>query len=398
MSAANLQGIQRVKRPDVIMRPVGGGRFIATQPYITTSGSFAALERVQYVDYLDAYYDLNVFGVAVDYLSVSYDLNAYATSADWFNVSYDLNTYAVNQDFLSAAYDINVFTQQKDWLNVSYDLNAFAERVDFLSTQYDVLAFTKAVDYFNGSYDVNVFTARIDYFNSTYDLNTYAVNQDFLTVQYDVNAFVQKVDYLNSAYDVLAFTAHIDYLDAAYDLNSFVESADYLTASYDVNVYLSCVDFLSCYYDLLANEVFYGWALNLANGAISKYENFNFTSISPRYACGPLGIHTYGGSTDNNTIINGFVETGKLDFKNARVTDYYHMQDGGKLTLSVTTDNTTTAITYTTRATTKEDTQKLNLARGAKGRYWKFKLENVAGSAATVREPEIIIEPLIRKI
>jgi len=95
------------------------------------------------------------------------------------------------------------------------------------------------------------------------------------------------------------------------------------------------------------------------------------------------------------------VETGKLDLSVAnpkRVTDYYHVQDGGKLTLSVTTDNTPTAITYTTLATTKEATQKLNLARGAKGRLWKFSLTNVEGSAATVRNQEVIVDPLSRKM
>lgn len=142
-----------------------------------------------------------------------------------------------------------------------------------------------------------------------------------------------------------------------------------------------------------------GWAINLTTGAVSKYEDYNFNNLSNGYGCSNAGISLIGGSTDAGTGINSFVLSGKTDFGSSslkRVTDVYNEIDGGSLTFTAITDNG--SVPYVTRATTKLETVKNDMARGSKGRSWQFKLANKNGSVATVADTELVVEELSRKI
>jgi hypothetical protein len=151
---------------------------------------------------------------------------------------------------------------------------------------------------------------------------------------------------------------------------------------------------------LAATEKFYAWVLNLNTGAVSKFDNYNFNSLSGNLGANENGIFTLTGTSDNGTAIAGFIETGKKAFNKdglCRVTDAYIGMKGGALKLTLTTENTG-AIPYTTGVTTQLKTEKLNLARGAKGKYWTAKIENVAGSQAQIDEMTLLVEPIARRI
>jgi hypothetical protein len=140
-----------------------------------------------------------------------------------------------------------------------------------------------------------------------------------------------------------------------------------------------------------------GWAINLTTNAVSKYEGYNFTNLSNGYACGTDGISSLSGNADNGAAINGFVQTGKTDFTNlARVTDAYLSVDGGKLALTATTDNGW--VTYKTRMTTELETLKVNMAHGAKGRYWQFKIANSSGSRVVLTDIDLTVQILNRRV
>jgi hypothetical protein len=152
------------------------------------------------------------------------------------------------------------------------------------------------------------------------------------------------------------------------------------------------------------------WAVNLSayastrNGSVqtypvAKWTGMDFNSISGSVGANSTGIFSLIGDTDNGTAINGYIETGKQDLGTnylKRVTDAYLRVNGGKLKLSVTADNTS-AVAYSIAKTTKMDTVKANLARGAKGDLWKFKIENSAGSKAVLQDMQLEVAPLSRR-
>lgn len=143
--------------------------------------------------------------------------------------------------------------------------------------------------------------------------------------------------------------------------------------------------------DWLADETYpesSGWALNLTTGAVSKYESLSINNLNNGYVSSGTGIAQFGADQGGS----GYVTTGKTDFgssKQKRVSDAFLGIDGGKCTLTVIADNATVA--YETRATTKLETVKTNLAKGAKGRYWQFKIANKTNTTAIVSELEPVV-------
>jgi hypothetical protein len=222
-----------------------------------------------------------------------------------------------------------------------------------------------------------------------------------LNAYYDLLAYKPSAQHLNAYYDLLTYRKKVQHLSAYYDLQAYKPSVQHLNASYDLLTYQEKVQHLNAYYDLLATIRYYGWALNLTTGAISKFDNYNFNSLTTTLGAGSDGIFDLTGATDNGAAIDAFVETGKLDFDTTelkRCTYYYVAKNGGKLRLSVDTENTK-LITYPViRATTEPETERVKLAMGAKGKYWQLKLANVDGSAAVVDAQEILVEKLTRKI
>lgn len=290
--------------------------------------------------------------------------------------------------------------QKVQYLDASYDILAFTPSVAYLDASYDLLAYKPAVQYLDASYDILAYKQAVQYLDASYDLNAYAEKVQYLDASYDVLAYKPSVQYLDASYDILGYKQKVQYLDAAYDLLAYQQRIQYLDASYDLNAYVARVQYLDASYDLLANERFYTWMINLTTGAVSKADNYSFNSLSGAMGADSTGIHTLTGTTDNGVAINGFVESGRLDFgatELKRITDAYIGVDGGALDLTIT-DERTGANRYRLAATTQFKTTKANLGKGCKGRYWKVKLANVSGSAALVDDVELSVEKLTRRV
>jgi hypothetical protein len=378
---------------------------------------FSTIHRTAYTRYLDGYYDIDAFAPTVKYLDGYYDLNAYEAARRYVDGYYDLNAFAIATRkldgyydlnaftplvrYLDAAYDIAAFQQATRYLDAAYDLNAFAETTRFLDAQYDINVFTPVVRYLDGQYDINVLTATTRFLDATYDLNAYELATRFLDAQYDIATFTPTVRYLDATYDLQTLASVTRYLDGQYDLQAFEESVRYLDATYDLAVYEQVTRYLDAVYDLLANEVFYGYAINLDTNTVTKYENFNFNSLGPRYGAKSDGIYRFGGTNDNGARIDWSVKTGKLAFGPAqtRVTDAYLNTDtDGDLTFTMTADSGTTA--YTAKETNTMKKRKLNLAQGHNGQYWQFEVKNKANTTATgeLNEVELIVQKTSRRI
>jgi hypothetical protein len=148
-----------------------------------------------------------------------------------------------------------------------------------------------------------------------------------------------------------------------------------------------------------STEVFEGWAINLSTNAISRYTGYNFNSFGGNLGANSQGIFELTGTTDNGLPINSYVETGKLDFGSSymkRATDFYMGVDGGVTHLTATTEGSSAK--YRLAQTTQLANVKADMARGAKGRYWTFKLENVEGSVAKVHDMEVVVKQLSRRV
>lgn len=221
-------------------------------------------------------------------------------------------------------------------------------------------------------------------FNSQSSLPVYA-NYDFaFTSQSALSVYSELIGLFGSQSAIAVYTDTIAAFTSQSALNAYV-------AQYATFTSQSALD---------ATERFYTWMINLQTGAVSKADNYRFNSLSGNMGADSTGIHTLTGTTDNGVAINGFVETGRIDFgvtERKRVVDAYIGVEGGALDLTIT-DERTGSNRYRLAATTQLKTAKANLGRGASGRYWKFKIANVAGSVAKVDDVEINVDKLTRKV
>lgn len=134
-------------------------------------------------------------------------------------------------------------------------------------------------------------------------------------------------------------------------------------------------------------------ALNLANKAPSQYLDAPFDSVvewgGKLVFFGESGIFEEGGSTDDGTAISAWVDTPLHDFgsrgqKEIAAYDIGY-EAGGSVKITLYADEDVTNARSFTHAAVKsgqvqQDGMK-TLTRYAygKGRYWKVRLENVAG-------------------
>ena len=232
------------------------------------------------------------------------------------------------------------------------------------------------------------------------DLATYSSYSASIVAESDYNVWVY---YYANATATSDLTAYTEYEAGVVSVSDYFVYQDYsatIVAEADLLVYEDMYAVVIAESDLLVSDTFFGWAMNLTTGAISKFDNYNFNSLTMTLGADKEGIHYLYGDTDNGAAIAGLVETGKLDHDVdylKRVTDVYLSKDGGKAKLTVSTENST-EVTYRFRSTDKLEPIKANAAKGAKGKYWQYKLENVAGSVFETDEIEVVVQPLSRRI
>ena len=132
-----------------------------------------------------------------------------------------------------------------------------------------------------------------------------------------------------------------------------------------------------------------GLCTELSLLAVTQYAGFNFDSMCKLgdvyLGCNARGIFELDGSTDEGMDIDAFFELPTTDFglsKQKRIRKVYlGYEASGSLVLEVKDDEDNVR-KYTLEAAlsdNREHSAKIPVGRDGKGRYWSFKIENVAG-------------------
>lgn len=111
------------------------------------------------------------------------------------------------------------------------------------------------------------------------------------------------------------------------------------------------------------------------------------------------GLHRLGGYTDNGVAIPALLKTGKFDlgterFKSIRYF-YLGLETTGELMFTLYVDGSERVSVRTQFPGEGQQTIKIKIPRGLKGRYWEFKLENIDGCFFAIYSVRIL--PVILK-
>lgn len=148
--------------------------------------------------------------------------------------------------------------------------------------------------------------------------------------------------------------------------------------------------------------------MNLTTASLSQYADYAFDSFceynGKYYAAGPGGLYEIEqGDTDAGAQIDAVFETGDLDFNSEyqkRISDFYAgYRTKGDLALTITTDETG-VVDYTLRNYGNEalHQRRVTTAKGAKGKYWRFKVANTDGCDFEIDTMNMAVVPVARRI
>ena len=265
----------------------------------------------------------------------------------------------------------------------AYGLDAYTNWVSSTSNQNAILIYATSALTYSSRWAFSTYKIWSGSYSTRSAISIYVTSAAKFTGVWALNAYTQWASKLSAQWAVGATTTTVTKLSTLYALNV----SGQLVASYSAKWVLD------------ASSQTLGWMVNLATNAVSKVEGLTFNSLCGSQGADATGIYTLVGATDNGVVINAFIDSGKLDFGDPslkNLADYYAGVDGGKLTLTVTTENC--SVPYQTHATSQLRTTKIRLARGAKGKYWHFRLANLLGSSAKVDGQEVLVEVQSRRV
>jgi len=132
-----------------------------------------------------------------------------------------------------------------------------------------------------------------------------------------------------------------------------------------------------------------GLKMNMRNGAVSQYSNYDFNSFCDFgdvcLACGDNGIYSLNGSDDDGTDIDSKFKTMTMDFGAYNQKRLRSLLLGGewngwlKVTIEDDDDNSREYLTPPLDSGNLQEGNKVAVGRDGKGRYWSFEIENVDG-------------------
>ncbi len=133
---------------------------------------------------------------------------------------------------------------------------------------------------------------------------------------------------------------------------------------------------------MLLDGVYSGWVMNPENYAVSKYNNFAFTSsvkLDTEYIFGnSSGLYELGGTLDDADYIQSRVKTAAMTFGSSNMKQvpeiYLGADNSGTVILIVHTDDNATAYYELVPATQGLATQLIKTGKGLYGRWWQFEL------------------------
>jgi hypothetical protein len=157
--------------------------------------------------------------------------------------------------------------------------------------------------------------------------------------------------------------------------------------------------------DVSVNTIASVLAMNLANGAVTEYQQFPFNSYAvfagKVLAAGAGGIVELTGGTDQGAQITSSVLTGLDDFGtdfNKRVTDaYVGAKSGSDMVFSVVVAVTKYDYTLPTTGVDVRN-HKAQLGKGLKHRYFQFGLANSGGADFALDSLAVRGVPLSRRV
>ncbi len=152
------------------------------------------------------------------------------------------------------------------------------------------------------------------------------------------------------------------------------------------------------------------YAMNCRNGALTNYDNYDFNSYfdcgdGVCLAAGMYGIYELSGNNananDNGNPIDAHLRTGNHDLDTSalkRILDVYiGLAGDGSFLLSVVTDDNTTNVYPIESLAIQGHTVKVNLGKGAKGRYFMLDFMNLNGSDFEIDNVELNVQLTTRR-
>jgi hypothetical protein len=310
----------------------------------------------------------SVHGVA----DSGYELAAYSLISQSTQTTYELPAILAVQSVAEANYGLQAYAEARGQANADYTLNG--------------LATVKAA--VSEAYRVNLYVNVSGIAQSGYGLDARVLLSGVAQSAYDLSIVQPVIGHAESAFSIHVFTPLYGQANSGYRLNALTLSIGVTDSSYAVTT----------------SEVFSSWAINLATGAVSKYEQFNFTSFAydgtRLLATADDGIYVLEGDDDNGTDISAFVDIGPQTFGSPylkRVTTaYLGLTNDDDMQLVQETDDGTIS-TQTMDYSGDLRLRKLLLPKGQSGNYHRFTLKNKRGADFTLDSIELIPDVLSRR-
>lgn len=154
-------------------------------------------------------------------------------------------------------------------------------------------------------------------------------------------------------------------------------------------------------------QFFATYVMNTLTSALSEYSyGFNsFCQIDDKYyAAGPDGLYQIEFAGDDNGVeIAAKMSTGDLDFDDEmqkRISDFYMgVRTEGDLVLRIATDeNEPVEYELKPYAVNTLKQRRVITAKGARGKYWRFEIENTNGCDFEIDTMNIAVVPVARRI
>jgi hypothetical protein len=141
------------------------------------------------------------------------------------------------------------------------------------------------------------------------------------------------------------------------------------------------------------------YAMNVLHAEITEYSNYTFDRIvrlhGDYYGIRQDGVYLLSGDDDNGVRINASFKTGRMDMGTAHLkrVPYVYMDSQDKTVIQPFVENVAIG-----KFDSNYEGRRTRLARGANGRFWAFKVNNVAGGKMDIRSLELYPNVLSRKV
>lgn len=151
---------------------------------------------------------------------------------------------------------------------------------------------------------------------------------------------------------------------------------------------------------------FTGYAMNVANGALSRYPSYNFDSMfrfnGEYYGILNNTMFALNGASDNGLDIDSVAEVSPSSFNKTELKRLTYTYVGGRANQAIQVEpvgDEKIVGTYLSPALdrTGTHTRRVTLPRGARARYWGLRISNVAGDELDIESIEYKTELLTRR-